>query len=566
MQTSAIEPEGQADWNAIDWRAVNRRVRNLRQRIFKAERMNDRRKVRSLQQLMLRSYSNTLQSVRRVTQHNHGKHTPGVDKVVVTTATGRTALAAHLHQSQPWKASPVRRVYVPKQNGKLRPLGIATIADRAMQARVKNALEPQWEARFEPRSYGFRPGRSAHDAIEAIFTLATPQGRRKWVVETDIKSAFDNLSHEYLQAALAEFPAKHLIVQWLKAGVMDQGTLVATTNGAPQGGPISPLLLNIALHGMEAALGSRRYRNNVLTPTSRALVRYADDLVVFCATQAEAEQTIIDLTAWLAVRGLTLSEEKTRIVHITEGFDFLGFNVRLYLIPTAKAGSKLFIKPSPASVKRLRTRLREEWRACTGVKARAVIQRLNPIIVGWANYYKSGVSAKVFTSLDHYQTQRALAYVKRQHPKQSADWRFRRYFGQRNPRRSDRWVFGDTESGTYLAKFSWTRIERHVLVKGDASPDDASLGWYWQRRRQRTAKESLHPKYHWLAWKQGYRCVVCGDELDNGESIERHHIILNKSDPARDDPQNMRLVHQVCHEQIHSGHRPCVSGALIRTA
>ena len=189
MQTPAIEPEGQADWTAID--AIQQRVRNLRQRIFKAERMNDRRKVRSLQQLLLRSYSNTLQSVRRVTQHNHGKHTPGMDKVVVTTAQGRMALVAQLHRSQPWKASPVRRVYVPKQNGKLRPLGIATIADRAMQARVKNALEPQWEARFEPRSYGFRPGRSAHDAIEAIFTLAPPQGRRKWVVETDIKSAFD---------------------------------------------------------------------------------------------------------------------------------------------------------------------------------------------------------------------------------------------------------------------------------------------------------------------------------------------------------------------------------------
>lgn len=170
-----------------------------------------------------------------------------------------------------------------------------------MQARVKNALEPQWEARFEPRSYSFRPGRSAHDAIEAIFSLATPQGRRKWVVETDIKSAFDHLRHEFLLTALAEFPAKHLITQWLKAGVMDQGTLVATTRGAPQGGPISPLLLNIALHGMETALGSRRYRNNTLTPTSRALVRYADDLVVFCATQAEAEQTIIDLRDWLAV-------------------------------------------------------------------------------------------------------------------------------------------------------------------------------------------------------------------------------------------------------------------------
>ncbi len=566
MQTPAIEPEGQADWNAIDWRTVNRRVRNLRQRIFKAERMGDRRKVRSLQQLMLRSYSNTLQSVRRVTQQNHGKHTPGVDKVVVTTARGRMALVVHLHQSQPWKASPVRRVYVPKQNGKLRPLGIATIADRAMQARVKNALEPQWEARFEPRSYGFRPGRSAHDAIEAIFCLATPQGRRKWVVDTDIQGAFDNISHDFLVTTLAEFPAKHLIKQWLTAGVMENDTLHATLSGTPQGGPISPLLLNIALHGMEAALGSRRYRNGILCPTSRAVVRYADDLVAFCATQVEAEQTIDELKDWLALRGLTLSEEKTRIVHISEGFDFLGFNVRLYTMPTARAGTKLFIKPSATSVKRLRTRLRQEWHTLAGVNARAVIQRLNPIIVGWANYFKSGVSAKIFTSLDHFLTHRAWKYTKRRHPMKRAAWRFTRYFGQRNPRRRDRWVFGDTESGKYLAKFAWTRIERHVLVKGDASPDDASLALYWQRRRQRTGKESLQPKYHWLAWKQGYCCPVCGDTLDNGERLERHHIILDKSDPARDAPQNMRLVHQVCHEQLHSGHRPTVSGALIRAA
>src|SRR6266496_1819452 len=240
MQTPAIETEGQLDWNAIDWRTVNRRVRNLRQRIFKAERNGERRKVRSLQQLMLRSYSNTLQSVRRVTQQNHGKHTPGVDKVVVRTPVARMRLVADLHHAQSWRASPVKRVFIPKQNDKLRPLGIATIADRAMQARVKNALEPQWEARFEPRNYGFRPGRSAHDAIEAIFNLAKPQSRRKWVVDTDLKSAFDNINHDYLLTILADFPAKSLIKQWLKAGVMENDTLYATLSGAPQGGPITP--------------------------------------------------------------------------------------------------------------------------------------------------------------------------------------------------------------------------------------------------------------------------------------------------------------------------------------
>src|SRR6476646_6905869 len=247
--------KGPTAWNAVDWRQVNRRVRNLRQRIFRATRENDLKKVRSLQKLMLRSYSNTLKAVRLVTQENKGKYTAGVDRVVALTIQDRNELVDSLMADQPWRSAPVRRVHIPKANGKLRPLGIPTIRDRALQARVKNALEPFWEAHFEPCSYGFRPGRGCHDAIARTYNVATPIRRRKWVLDADIKGAFDNIDHDYLLNAIGKFPARELIRQWLKAGYMERGVFHATSSGTPQGGVISPLLANIALHGMEAAVG-----------------------------------------------------------------------------------------------------------------------------------------------------------------------------------------------------------------------------------------------------------------------------------------------------------------------
>jgi len=264
------------DWNAIDWRKADRMVRNLRQRIFRAAQANDLRRVRSLQKLMLRSYSNILMSVRRVTQVNAGKNTPGVDKVVVKTPAARGALVDRMATFQPWRVQPVRRVYIPKSNGKQRPLGIPTVMDRALQSVVKNALEPYWEAKFEGSSYGFRPGRSCQDAIGKIYLLACPNRRKKWVVDADIQGAFDNINHDFLLNTLGEAPGRELVRQWLKAGVMEDGAFQATEAGTPQGGVISPLLLNVALHGMEAALGVRHNRAGEIVGT-RAVVRYADD-------------------------------------------------------------------------------------------------------------------------------------------------------------------------------------------------------------------------------------------------------------------------------------------------
>jgi RNA-directed DNA polymerase len=225
MQSSgnANGPERRTDWHAIDWRKADRIVRNLRQRIFRASQANDLRRVRSLQKLMLRCYSNTLLCVRRVTQVNAGKFTPGVDRLVVKTPAARGALVDRLTTTQPWRAHPVRRVYIPKSNGKQRPLGIPTVTDRALQARVKNALEPEWEARFEGTSYGFRPGRGCHDALGRIYLLARPHLRKKWVVDADIKGAFDNIDHDFLLQALGDAPGRELVRQWLKAGVLEDG-------------------------------------------------------------------------------------------------------------------------------------------------------------------------------------------------------------------------------------------------------------------------------------------------------------------------------------------------------
>jgi RNA-directed DNA polymerase len=494
-------------WHQVDWRQAEREVRRLRQRIFTASKAGDLPRVRRLQRLMLGSRSNALVSVRRVTERNAGRLTAGVDGEVVLTPEAKLALASRIqHATEPFKAMPVRRVYIPKLGGKRRPLGIPVVVDRAHQARVVNALEPEWEARFEPKSYGFRPGRGCHDAIQAIYQVVKgKRPKRRWVLDADLAGAFDRIAHHHILDQLGTFPARGMVRQWLKAGVVENGQLHRTEEGTPQGGVVSPVLLNIALDGMEKAAGVRYLSTGSIRVDSPAVIRYADDFVAVCHTRQDAHKIKARLAGWLAPRGLAFNEDKTRVVCLDEGFDFLGFNVRRY-------GTKPLIRPSTAAIRRIRERLRAELRSLRGHNAGAVIRRLNPIIRGWAAYYRTQVSSQTFEVLDQHLWALTYRWALLSHRNKSRPWVFARYFGKFNRSRQDRWVFGDRASGAYLHRFAWTGIVRHQIVRYRASPDDPALTEYWASRR-RKAPLPVSRTNRWLLTAQDGRCHACNGTL-----------------------------------------------------
>lgn len=570
---------------------MNQAVSNLRHRIFRAtqeahqaeaeglpkKEVNKlRKKVRSLQRLMLRSRANVVLSVRRVTQINAGKNTPGVDKVLVKTPAARNELVNELQAFTPWKAKPVKRVYIPKANGKLRALGIPTIKDRAMQHVVRNALEPQWEALFEGCSYGFRPGRSGHDALQRTWLALNARTKKEWILEADIKGAFDNIDQEFLLGELKHFPGKELIKQWLKAGIMERtekgkDTFKETDRGTPQGGIISPVLLNIALHGMEQALGIKwKLRKDGCLKSvgkPRTLIRYADDFIVACETKEEAEKARGELDPWLAQRGLQLSDEKTRVVPIEEGFDFLGMNIRRYGSTRKKKGSVVHIKPSKKLIHDFRVNCKETWKRMRTASQTAVIKELNPKIRGWANYVGPFIKSESFQELDHWMYQKAFQWAKRRHPQKGRKWVKVKYFGthdgvrtRKGQTREDQWIFkeqgNNTGTGKYLLKLSWTRHERHTLVKGTSSKDDPSLVSYWENRRKKVTpyQAGFTGRKAQLYKQQSGICPLCRQPLNREEEVHEHHQVP-RCQGGKDELQNLLLVHLFCHQQAHQRER-----------
>ncbi|MCA1681843.1 MAG: group II intron reverse transcriptase/maturase, partial [Actinobacteria bacterium] len=366
---------------------------------------------------------------------------------------------------------------------------------------------------------------------------------------------------------LGWFPARGMIAAWLTAGVIDKGRFAPTERGSPQGGVISPVLMNVALHGMEQAAGVRYIptgRNaGTARPGSPVVVRYADDLLALCHSREQAEVVKARLAAWLAPRGLVFNEDKTRIVHLDDGVDFLGFNARRYR-------GKLLTKPSKAAVKRIRARLSAEMRALRGHNAQMVLIRLNPIIRGWSAYYRHAVSSRVFNELDDHVWKLTYKWAKFTHPHKSKHWIITRYFGAFNSARRDRWVFGDRDSGAYLLKFSWTKITRHTLVKGWASPDDPALTAYWTARRRR-GRPPLDRARLRLLHKQRGRCPLCGDLLLHADQEPQHPdeweqwitatrkairhqaITIDAGSGTSEQRTAIRLIHTHCRRRLPDG-------------
>ena len=547
-------PSGDAGhWHAINWAACYREVRRLQARIVKATKEGRWNKVKALQWLLTHSFSGKALAVKRVTE-NRGRKTPGVDKVTWSTPDAKYHAIETLHRRGYWPL-PLRRILIPKSNGRKRALGIPCMRDRAMQALHLLALEPVSETCADPNSYGFRPERSTADAIEQCFIALATKRAAQWVLEGDIQACFDKISHDWI---IAHVPTdKVMLSKWLKAGYLEDRQWFPTEAGTPQGGIISPAIANWTLDGLQRQLaiacGQPRWIGGKQVSSKINFVRYADDFIVTGPSKEVLENEVRPvIERFLRERGLLLSPEKTQITHISEGFDFLGQNVRKYK-------GKLLIKPSKKNVQAFLTKIRSIISENRTAKQQNLIGLLNPVIKGWADYHRHAVSKRVFARVDSEIWRVLWQWCCRRHPNKGRHWIKHRYFrcvGTRN------WTFA-AETGarwpdgkpivTTLRYAAEVPIRRHTKIKAGANPFDPAWEGYFEERQGFKMLHSLTGRKKlirlWLA-QQGI-CCVCDQRITKGTGWHVHHIV-RRVDGGGNASRNLVMVHPNCHAQIHS--------------
>lgn len=552
-----VEPN--LEWKDIPWRKLEKRVYKLQKRIYKASQRGDVKALRRLQKTLMRSWSAKCLAVRRVTQDNQGKKTAGIDGIKSLTPVQRLKLVSKLKLSR--KAKPTLRVWIPKPGSEeKRPLGIPTMTERAIQALVKLALEPEWEARFEPNSYGFRPGRSCHDAIKAIYYSISQKA--KYVLDADIAKCFDKINHDALLEKLNTFPIiRRQIRAWLKSGVMDSKSLFPTSEGTPQGGTISPLLANIALHGMENRIKQAFPHRKVTINEKRVhiacpdIIRYADDFVIIHEDVTVVQRCQQIITEWLNDMGLELKPSKTRLTHTLHkyeenlGFDFLGHNIRQYRTGAYRSdknnkgeplGFSTLITPSKEKVQGHLEEIGKVIDTHLYAPQSALIRKLNPIIRGWANYYSTAVSKAVYNKLDCLTYQKLRAWATRRCTGSNKHEIADKYWRTNG---KDNWCFS-THDGMKLAKHFETPIVRHIKVKGSSSPYDGD--WvYWSTRMGKHPEVSKRTAI--LLLQQKGKCTHCGLFFKDGDLLEIDHKIP-KEKGGKNSYDNFQLLHRHCHD------------------
>lgn len=573
-------------WNKIKWGNSYDKVRRFQRRIFKASKLGDKRLVQHLQQSLIRSPHAKLIAVRQVTTLNKGKNTAGVDGFIPTTPRMKLDLAKKLHLNG--KASLVKRVWIPKP-GKTekRPLGIPIIKDRAKQALAKLALEPEWEAKFAPNSYGFRPGRSCHDAIEAIF-LNIHQDVDKLVYAADIRKCFDRINHNALLAKIESFPLmEKQILAWLQAGVMTDyaNTPKSSTMGTPQGGVISPLLANIALHGLEDYLlnivSSKEFPKPHPTATrgTRAkrsalgVISYADDFVLIHRNPVIMETVINETKIWLSNMGLEISEEKTKLRLVSQTFKFLGFQMGLI----KKQGKfRVKITPSKESVITITNKTRNIIQNNKSASAYALIYLLRPVLIGWANYYRFSECKKTFSKVDNIVYNQLRAWVLRRATRKGRILTMEKYFPKgreyrfQNRTYKANWIFSGTQYSkggkpvtVILPKISWISSKNHVKIKEDSSVYDGNHV-YWAIRNSRYS--SLSTRVNNLLERQLGKCASCKKKFHMGDIMKVDHIIP-RSQGGLDNYNNLQILHQQCHVNktaIDLGKSKTLTGSILQ--